>query len=141
MGNVTITRRLEIDAGHRLLNHESKCRNLHGHRYVFEIEMRAAALDKVGRVVDISVVKERVGGWLDDEWDHGFLVQQGDPVIPFLVEHGMKHAVLDCPPTAEHLSRISCLKANVLLTGTGVQVVGVRLFETPNCWAEYRATL
>ena len=32
-----ITRKLEFDAGHRVMNHESKCATCHGHRYVLEV--------------------------------------------------------------------------------------------------------
>ena len=34
---ISVTRRLEFDAGHRIPDHRSQCRNLHGHRYVLEI--------------------------------------------------------------------------------------------------------
>ncbi|MDP2056292.1 MAG: 6-carboxytetrahydropterin synthase, partial [Thiobacillus sp.] len=34
-----ITRRLEFDAGHRIPNHASQCRHLHGHRYALEITL------------------------------------------------------------------------------------------------------
>ncbi|MEE8246777.1 MAG: 6-carboxytetrahydropterin synthase, partial [Alphaproteobacteria bacterium] len=41
MNTYTVTRRLEIDAGHRVMTHGSKCRHLHGHRYVVEAVCRA----------------------------------------------------------------------------------------------------
>ena len=34
-----ITRRLEFDAGHRIPDHQSQCRHLHGHRYAIEITL------------------------------------------------------------------------------------------------------
>jgi 6-pyruvoyltetrahydropterin/6-carboxytetrahydropterin synthase len=51
-----VIRRIEIDAGHRLLKHEGKCRNLHGHRYVFEVEAQSKQLDSVGRGIDFSIL-------------------------------------------------------------------------------------
>ena len=35
----TIRRYVETDTGHRVPNHKSKCRHLHGHRYRFEAEI------------------------------------------------------------------------------------------------------
>ena len=32
-----VTKVIEIDMGHRVPNHKSKCKNLHGHRYRFEV--------------------------------------------------------------------------------------------------------
>lgn len=96
-----ITRRLEFDAGHRIPDHQSQCRYLHGHRY-----------------------------------DHAFLVYAGDlPVVSFLAslsEH--KTVLLDCVPTAENLVQ----KAFSILEAVYRDRYGkrLRLYETPNCWAE-----
>ena len=40
---LTITKRLEFDAGHRIPQHKSQCRNLHGHRYALEITLEGDA--------------------------------------------------------------------------------------------------
>ena len=39
MPRTSITKCIEWDMGHRVPNHESKCRNPHGHRYKCEIEV------------------------------------------------------------------------------------------------------
>jgi 6-pyruvoyl tetrahydropterin synthase/QueD family protein len=76
----TITRRLEWDAGHRVLGHEGRCRHLHGHRYVAEVTVAAPELDDLGMVIDFSVLKEKVGGWIDREWDHNMMLHVSDPL-------------------------------------------------------------
>ncbi|RDS98986.1 6-carboxytetrahydropterin synthase QueD, partial [Burkholderia contaminans] len=43
-----ITRKLEFDAGHRIPDHRSQCRNLHGHRYVLEVTLRGDLVDPEG---------------------------------------------------------------------------------------------
>ena len=133
---LTITRRLEIDAGHRLMKHESKCRNLHGHRYRFDITVSAPELDEVGRVIDFGKVKELVGGWLDRNWDHGMLLQEGDPFIEFVSQAEMKLYVMKTPPSIEHMVQVVMGKASELLSRHGICVVHVRGYETPNCWAD-----
>ncbi len=139
--NHTATRLLEIDAGHRLQRHESKCRHVHGHRYGFAVTVGAEDLDACGRVVDFSVVKAKVGGWLDEHWDHGFLYEDGDPVGQLLTTspEGMKTFVLPFPPTAENLARFVFDRAGELLAQDGVTVVQVTCYETPNCWASHPA--
>ena len=74
----TCTRKIEFDSAHRVMKHESKCRHLHGHRYVAEITAAADGLDDLGRVIDFSVLKSVVGGWVDDAWDHGTLANDAD---------------------------------------------------------------
>ena len=131
-----ITRRLEIDAGHRLQKHESKCRNLHGHRYAFEITIAAESLDEVGRVIDFGVVKDLVGGWLNDVLDHGFILEKGDPILAWLETHDQKHYVMDGPPSIENLVKIVFENAKRLLEPKSVAVVHVRGYETPTSWAD-----
>lgn len=143
---LTITRKLEFDYGHRVLGHEGKCRHIHGHRGVVELTVTAAALDTVGRVIDFSVIKREVGGWLDDSLDHNFLAHPEDPLLtlaedtetfygvfagkhPFVMPYGN--------PTAENIARVIYEKAVCLLQPHGIRVTGVRLYETPNSWADY----
>ena len=88
MTTITCTRRIQFCAGHRVKNHESKCRNLHGHNYVVWITAKLdAGTDELGRVVDFSVLKARIGGWIEDAWDHGFILwDQDDEAIAAVQE-------------------------------------------------------
>lgn len=134
----TCTRILEFDAGHRLQRHESKCRNVHGHRYRAEVTCQGD-LDAVGRVIDFSAIKSVVGNWLDAVLDHGFIVQKGDPLIPALEADGTKIHIVPFSPTAEHLAEYIAQKAQALLADSHIAVTRVVLWETPNCFAEWRA--
>lgn len=139
---ITCTRRLEIDAGHRVTGHESKCRNVHGHRYAFEVTVGAPELDPVGRVVDFGAVKAVLGTWLDEQLDHGYVHHHLDAVGATLAQAG--HKTFAMPqhlgePTAENLATLVGLKAIELLPG--LQVVSVRCWETPNCYADWTAEL
>jgi 6-pyruvoyltetrahydropterin/6-carboxytetrahydropterin synthase len=141
-----ITRRLEFDAGHRIPNHRSQCRHLHGHRYALEITLAGAVIDAAGRaddgmVMDFSDVKAIAKQHVVDVWDHAFLVWRGDQVVvDFLAsipEH--KTVVLDAVPTAESLARIAFAILAPLYRdsfGNQLRLERVRLYETPNCWAD-----
>lgn len=71
----------EIDTGHRLMNHAGKCGSDHGHRYVIELLVTGTETDEVGVVVDFSVLKAKLGTWLDEHWDHTKILERGDPLI------------------------------------------------------------
>lgn len=141
-----ITRRLEFDAGHRIPDHKSQCRHLHGHRYAIEITLSGGIIDKDGdaangMVMDFSQVKELAKTHLVDLWDHAFLVYRKDrTVADFLAtlpDH--KTVVLDCVPTAENLARLAFdILAPVYQDtyGNQLRLAQVRLYETPNCWAD-----
>ena len=131
------TRRIAFDAGHRVLRHESKCRNVHGHRYVADITVTAPELDAIGRVVDFGVVKEFVGGWVDSAWDHGYIGHPDDPLLSIIEKRGLKvyRMPSGCNPTAESMAEVLGIQAQELLPD--LIVSQVRLYETPNCWADW----
>jgi 6-pyruvoyltetrahydropterin/6-carboxytetrahydropterin synthase len=142
-----ITRRLEFDAGHRIPNHTSQCKHLHGHRYALEITLSGEiitqeGLSEQGMVMDFSDVKRIAKQHVADAWDHAFLVYRGDTVVREFLQTLPNHktVVLDVPPTAENLAMIAfgLLDAAYLDTfGNQLKLMRVRLYETPNNWADY----
>lgn len=135
---VCCSRFLEFDAAHRVYQHEGKCKHVHGHRYKVEIKAKAKDLDSLGRVIDFSVIKEKVGGWIDENWDHNALIYDVDPLGRVLEKMSEKPIFyMPTNPTAENIAKFLLDICNYkLLIGTGVEVVKVVVWETPNCKAE-----
>lgn len=92
-----IVKDIEIDIGHRIMQHESKCRNVHGHRLRFRIHATASKLDSVGRIVDFGVIKGIIGKWLNDNLDHVFVANPDDPIIDFIKEQGLRCFIMRFP--------------------------------------------
>ena len=141
-----ITTLLEFDAGHRIPNHKSQCRNLHGHRYSLEITLSgdiiaAENTSENGMVMDFSDVKAIARKSVVDVWDHAFLVYKNDlEVLNFLntlANH--KTVIFPTVPTAENMAAeaFKILKAQYQDTyGNHLKLERVRLYETPNSWAD-----
>ncbi|MEK7811308.1 MAG: 6-carboxytetrahydropterin synthase QueD [Pseudomonadota bacterium] len=142
-----ITRRLEFDAGHRIPNHNSQCKHLHGHRYAIEITLAGdiittEGVSEQGMVMDFSDVKNIAKASVVDVWDHAFLVYRDDKVVLDFLNTLPNHktVVLDVIPTAENLAKVAfdILKDAYHDTyGNHLRLERVRLFETPNNWADY----
>lgn len=141
-----ITRRLEFDAGHRIPQHKSQCRHLHGHRYALEVTLSGEVIQtegasEQGMVMDFSDVKNIALEKIANVWDHAFLVYRGDAqVLAFLNSiPGHKTVVMDSVPTAENLA-LAAFKildaAYVDVYGNHLRLERVRLYETPNNWAD-----
>lgn len=141
-----ITRRLEFDAGHRIPNHESRCRHLHGHRYALEITLSGRVITtegaaEQGMVMDFSEVKTVAMHHLVDLWDHAFLAWRADKSVVEFLEKLPDHktVLFDAPPTAEHLAIAAFRVLDQAYQdkyGNNLRLERVRLFETPNCWAD-----
>ena len=143
---LTITRKLEFDAGHRIPDHKSQCRNLHGHRYTLEITLTGQVIDHDGQtdngmIMDFSDVKALAKENLVDLWDHAFLVYEKDTQVKEFLQSLPDHktVVLNRVPTVENLAQIAFDILKTVYTdrySTGLSLSRIKLFETPNCWAE-----
>lgn len=146
---LTITRKLEFDAGHRIPDHRSQCRNLHGHRYTLEITLEGEVANTDGQsdggmIMDFSDVKSLAMAHLVNHWDHAFLVYDKDHAVMAFLETLPDHktVVLDRVPTAENLAQIAFdILKDVYLNryGRQLRLAKLKLYETPNCWAEVSA--
>ncbi|WJF90143.1 6-carboxytetrahydropterin synthase QueD [Paraburkholderia bonniea] len=143
---LTITRKLEFDAGHRIPDHRSQCCNLHGHRYVLEVTLQGDLVETEGApdrgmVMDFADVKALANTHLVDLWDHAFLVYAGDTQVRGFLDSmpGHKTVVLDCIPTVENLAIVAfdiLAKVYDAHYGVNLRLQHLRLYETPNCWAD-----
>ena len=78
-----IAKTVEFDAGHRVPNHNSKCRNPHGHRYSVEVSLEGYLVDTSGAsdegmVADFGDLKRIMMDKIHDPLDHGFIVHVDD---------------------------------------------------------------
>jgi 6-pyruvoyltetrahydropterin/6-carboxytetrahydropterin synthase len=108
-----------FDAAHWLRNYPGKCRNLHGHRFNFQVVIETGEL-KNGMAIDFVDIKK---GLLQVEQilDHQYL----NEITPFEVEN----------PTAEGLAKYIFGK---LVGHTGFEnLKQVEVWESPECSAVY----
>lgn len=141
-----ITRSVEFDAGHRIPNHNGACRNLHGHRYKLNITVeglieRSKGSPSEGMLIDFGDIKKIANQYVAEPWDHAFLVSSSDKdILNFLGSiQNHKTVVLENIPTVENLANLAF---DILAEkidehfGNSLKLKAVRLYETPNCWAD-----
>lgn len=136
---ISCTRKIQFDAAHRILNHESKCKNLHGHRYEVEATFTSLELDNIGRVIDFGVIKEILGGWIDENFDHNTILSVADKNLGDSIENATSQKVfyLKYHPTAENIARFLFEEVcPVLFKGQEIRCIEIKVNETPNCYAK-----
>ncbi|MGB7347605.1 MAG: 6-carboxytetrahydropterin synthase QueD [Pirellulaceae bacterium] len=137
--SLNIMRRFTFCAGHRLVGHEGKCQNLHGHNYVIEVYVTGEKQDSIGRILDFKQLKNCVNQWLDDNWDHTFILWDQDDNGLAAIRSSQPHRVyeLDCNPTAENMASHFLHKiCPTILEGTGATAFKVRLWESEETCSE-----
>ncbi len=139
-----ITRLFEFDSGHRIPNHNSKCRNMHGHRYKLELTLSGRILETPnqsheGMVLDFADVKRLALDFLDT-LDHAFLVWQDDhQLIDFLKTTDSKYIIVPTIPTVENLVKFideNLQPAFAKTYNDSLSIKSIKLWETPNCFAQ-----
>ena len=143
-----IRRDVETDTGHRVPNHKSKCKHLHGHRYRFEAEIEGDVVDvsgvsDEGMLMDFSDISTILTREVHDVVDHAFVVYRGDKTALKALEcMGGDHrtVVVDFIPTAENLAKwaFEQVEPHIVSTyGNKLQLVAMHVWETPKSVASW----
>ena len=124
-----VTRRIEISAGHRLLDYVGPCANVHGHNYVVEASVDGK-VDDNGFVMDFKVLKEAMWEILGP-FDHAMVVHNSDPLLQALMDGGNKIVVMNVNPTAENIASFLFTSLRRMNYTPSM----VRIQETGDAWA------
>jgi 6-pyruvoyltetrahydropterin/6-carboxytetrahydropterin synthase len=147
-----ISKEVEFDAGHRVPNHNSKCKNPHGHRYKVRATVRGDLVEtpgasSQGMVVDFGDLKRAMTQCIHDVLDHGFIVYQGDEVMQKALEvpyefgyeadQGWNVIIFPYIPTAENLALWCYERLQGSVQAMGIELDSVTVWETPTSTATY----
>ena len=141
-----ISKTIEIDMGHRLPNHKSKCFNIHGHRYKIKVAVNGLLVDKKGSsdegmVVDFGDLKKIMLEEIDDVYDHGFVMYKIDPMQEYFVRlrkvFNQKIIFVDFVPTAENLAKHWYQILEKRLKEINIEMSYIKVWETPTSTAVY----
>ena len=142
MKSITATRHHDFSCGHRIVGHEGKCRFLHGHNYRVHFTAQAGQLDNLGRVVDFSAIKNTLCQWLEDNWDHKFVMWAEDPLQghmnKFRADGGIDLGIVLVPfnPTAENMGLYLMEHvAPMIFNSPDLKLIRVDVEETRKCFA------
>lgn len=146
-----VRKHIELDAAHRVPNHDSGCRFLHGHRYRVTVEVEAQGLVRAesgrsdaGMVVDFGILKQLLLTLVHDPFDHRLMLWEKDPILPGLRKAHPAVAnsivLVPCIPTAEALAAYwGGLIHKALEDQLRLRLRTVEVRETPSSFAVWRA--
>jgi 6-pyruvoyltetrahydropterin/6-carboxytetrahydropterin synthase len=131
--------RVEIpfSAGHRLLNYEGKCASPHGHSFKAEVFVIGQGVNDLGLVADFRDIKEPLKRWIDEHWDHAFLINDRDSVMVAALKTVREAKVglfANSNPSSENMAREIFLVASQLISAP---ILKARIWESTTQYAEY----
>jgi 6-pyruvoyltetrahydropterin/6-carboxytetrahydropterin synthase len=129
----TVTEIVRFSYGHRLMEYDGGCGNLHGHNGRAEVSVAAEALDSMGMVRDFDELGAAAREWIGRSLDHKMLLRRDDPFVEILRSRGEPLFVMDVNPTAEAIAEL----IHRGLSERGIPVHSVRFWETDTSVATY----
>ena len=142
-----IVKIIQWDMGHRVLNHRSICKGLHGHRYKAEICVSGdlvseSGTSEEGMVIDFADIKKISKKFIPEKLDHAFMAWEKDKELIsfFNNSEGHKAVIVPFTPTAENVA--AYIFDNIQdkfqdIYKTGLQLYSIKLWETPSSYALY----
>jgi 6-pyruvoyltetrahydropterin/6-carboxytetrahydropterin synthase len=145
-----ISRKGNFDSGHRVMNENMKCFNLHGHTYLYELTFSFENMEEIGYAIDFKEIKRVFCQWIDDIMDHGMILNPHDELlIETTKAYNSKLWLMSlngageyCNPSVENIAKEVFLAVNILSntlyynSPTALKIHKVKIYETPNCWTE-----
>lgn len=128
-----------FDSAHFLKDYDGKCANIHGHRWMVEIEIADDKLSDTGKnkgmVVDFSQLKDDLSK-LTDYFDHSLIIEKNslkEKTKAALLEENFRIIEVDFRPTAENFSRYFYEQ----MKSMNYKVIKACVYETPKNCATY----
>lgn len=146
MKTTVIERKVTFHMGHRVPNHKSKCRNLHGHTYTVIIGVdgdiiKEEGVSDEGMVIDFGDLKEILQDEIYDFLDHSFMVYNKDYLFEIFKKevffNEMKLIIVDFVPTAENIARWLYNKLKDKINSKQRMLKYVTVWETQNSSATF----
>lgn len=118
----------EISSAHRIKNHSGKCRNLHGHNYLIEVEIESDNLDENGFVMDFLKIKEII-----NRLDHKVILQKYDPLVERLYDQEI--FIMDETPSCENIAKL--IAYEIAMELRSYKRIRVRVRESKRSYSEF----
>lgn len=134
---IYLTRRASFSAAHYYWNRDwteeenqrvfGKCANRkgHGHNYTLEVTVKGEPDATTGFVVDLKRLKTVIEERILEAWDHRHLNLETEEFRERI-------------PTSENLAIAAWKRLEEPVRGAGAELARVRIYETPEIFAEYR---
>lgn len=139
----SVCKEFSFDAAHRLFNlsYESKCKNLHGHKYFVTIKLFVEDLNCDGMVIDFTHFKA-FQTWVDNFLDHSVLIAEPDRELLEMCKK-LDTAYYIIPyekTTSENLAKFFFREVKDLY-GEVCKEIEITVHETPKNYASYKGAV
>ncbi len=129
---------------HALENYPGKCRHIHGHTYILHVSVSGKILDQRGApldgmIADFTDIKQWVKSEVIETFDHALVLRQNSEHanMNWSELNWTRILLTSYQPTCENIM-LDIRDRLIKRIPTGLELVQLRLYETPTSYAEWK---
>lgn len=100
---ITLTKKFEFEAAHRISNYEGLCREIHGHTYKLEVTISGPIDPATDMILDFKILKNIIKTSVIEQFDHALLLKDNEENRKLFEEYTGKITWMKTEPTAERM--------------------------------------
>ncbi|RJR29693.1 6-carboxytetrahydropterin synthase [Candidatus Microgenomates bacterium] len=139
---VKLVRQMYTETAHRLMDYKGRCAHVHGHSWLWKVEIAGPVRQPTGFVMDFADLKQIMQKVIDP-FDHALLLRNDDPLLrlgtgnawvtPYSQERTPRLHIFEWNPTSENLCNYVAKEIQkVLSEAPHLRLIRVSVSETAN---------
>lgn len=134
---ISITKKIEFEAAHRLSNYDGSCREIHGHTYKLEVTVTGPIQDDTDMVLDFKILKKNLSETVLKHFDHSLILKDEPGNRQVFDAYTGKITWMNHEPTAERMLVWMASALSPLLPKS-TSLESLRLYETSGSFASWK---
>lgn len=134
---ITLTKKFEFEAAHRISNYEGLCREIHGHTYKLEVTISGPIDPETDMILDFKTFKCLVKTSVIEQFDHALLLKDNKENRKLFEHYSGKITWMKTEPTAERMLQGMADTLQRLIPPPA-QLDSLLLYETSNSFASWK---
>lgn len=134
---LSITKKIEFEAAHRLSNYAGACRQIHGHTYKLEVTVAGPVDADTDMILDFKDLKKIIKSAVLEDFDHALILKDNAANRKIFEHYTDKITWMDTEPTAERMI-LRMVQSLIPLLPPPTRLQELKLYETSGSYASWK---
>ncbi|MEB2785336.1 6-pyruvoyl trahydropterin synthase family protein [Algoriphagus persicinus] len=134
---ISLTKKIEFEAAHRLSNYQGSCSGIHGHTYKLAATVRGLIDPDTDMILDFKTLKSILQLSVLDPLDHALILKENPENRRIFSAYTGKITWMESEPTSERMIEWMSIKIKALLPST-IELIELQLYETSGSFTTWK---
>lgn len=134
---ISITKKIEFEAAHRLSNYQGACSEIHGHTYKLAATVSGIIDPDTDMILDFKTLKSILHLSILDPLDHALILKENSENRRVFSAYTGKITWMESEPTSERMIEWMAKKITTLLPST-IELIELHLHETSGSFTAWK---